>query len=219
MRPANLAEVFARIERHERLPVDPWLEFMPAPSPQRAAVLSFPAYVIVAADVDRRWVDSHLAGADFAAPSAPPFLGALERRLRLEAGALDVLLVAARLPGPPPVDLTRVNGSDHPRAARAHRYRSDVRIFTSPHGVVVLGRGVAGRWEAAVEVDLAARDQGRGRTLAVAARHLLPEDRPVWAQVAPGNAASLRAFLAAGYVPVGSEVLLSPPGCELPPPR
>ena len=28
----------------------------------------------------------------------------------------------------------------------------------------------------------------------------------MWAQVAPGNAASLRAFLAAGFVPVGSEV-------------
>lgn len=29
-------------------------------------------------------------------------------------------------------------------------------------------------------------------------------------QVSPGNARSLRAFLAAGFVPVGSEVLLSP---------
>jgi hypothetical protein len=47
--------------------------------------------------------------------------------------------------------------------------------------------------------------------LAVAARHLVPEDRPVWAQIAPGNASSLRAFLAAGYEPVGSEVLFTPP--------
>jgi hypothetical protein len=30
------------------------------------------------------------------------------------------------------------------------------------------------------------------------------------AQVAPGNAASVRAFLAAGYRPVGAEVLLVP---------
>jgi RimJ/RimL family protein N-acetyltransferase len=29
----------------------------------------------------------------------------------------------------------------------------------------------------------------------------------VFAQVAPGNAASLRAFLAAGFRPIGSEVL------------
>jgi hypothetical protein len=30
----------------------------------------------------------------------------------------------------------------------------------------------------------------------------------VWAQVSPGNAASVRAFLAAGYRPVGAEALL-----------
>jgi hypothetical protein len=46
--------------------------------------------------------------------------------------------------------------------------------------------------------------------LAAAARHLVPDGRPIWGQVAPGNAASLRAFLAAGYVPVGAEVLLTP---------
>jgi len=32
----------------------------------------------------------------------------------------------------------------------------------------------------------------------------------VFAQVAPGNAASLRAFLAAGFVLIGSEVLIEP---------
>ncbi len=47
--------------------------------------------------------------------------------------------------------------------------------------------------------------------LARAARHLVPDGRPVWAQCAPGNASSLRALLAAGYTPVGSEVLLIPP--------
>jgi hypothetical protein len=33
---------------------------------------------------------------------------------------------------------------------------------------------------------------------------------PLWAQVAPANTASLRAFLAAGYRPVGAEVLFGP---------
>ncbi|HKN96305.1 MAG TPA: hypothetical protein VJX10_04235, partial [Pseudonocardiaceae bacterium] len=33
----------------------------------------------------------------------------------------------------------------------------------------------------------------------------------VWAQAAPGNAASVRAALAAGFRPVGAEVLLRPP--------
>jgi hypothetical protein len=70
--------------------------------------------------------------------------------------------------------------------------------------------GLAGRWETAVEVFEGARNNGHGRELALAARHLVPDGRPVWAQVTPGNASSLRAFLAAGYQPVGSEVLLIP---------
>jgi len=57
-----------------------------------------------------------------------------------------------------------------------------------------------------VEVHESARDKGHGRAFATAARYLLPEPRPVWAQIAPGSAWSLRAFLAAGYIPVGSEV-------------
>jgi RimJ/RimL family protein N-acetyltransferase len=36
---------------------------------------------------------------------------------------------------------------------------------------------------------------------------LIPKGDVVFAQVAPGNAASLRAFLAAGFRPIGSEVL------------
>ena len=44
--------------------------------------------------------------------------------------------------------------------------------------------------------------------MAEAAAHLAPDGAPMWAQIAPGNAASLRAFLAAGYRPVGQEALL-----------
>ena len=61
---------------------------------------------------------------------------------------------------------------------------------------------------ARLAVDERVQGQGLGRALAAAARHLVPEDRPVWAQIAPGNAASVRAFLAAGYSPIGAEALL-----------
>ena len=37
---------------------------------------------------------------------------------------IEMLTVAAALPGPPPLDLTRVPDNDHPRARRARRYRS-----------------------------------------------------------------------------------------------
>jgi hypothetical protein len=144
----------------------------------------------------------------------PPFLNALEELLRLEAGVLDANVLADPLEGDPPVELSRIHDSEHPRVVRARRYRTDVEVWTTPHGVLILGRGLCGRWEAAVEVLESARNHGHGRALAVAARHLVPEDRPVWAQIAPGNAASLRAFLAAGYEPVGSEVLFIPPSAR-----
>ncbi|MFB9357605.1 GNAT family N-acetyltransferase [Actinoplanes nipponensis] len=166
----------------------------------------------MAADVDRPWLDSFLGtGDDLSAPLSPLFLRALEERLRLSAGNIDAVLLAPPAPGKPSVALSRIADSDHPRVVRARRYRDDVRIWTCGPGVLMLGRGLGGRWEAAVEVEPGARNGGLGRTLAAAARHLVPGGRPVWAQVAPGNAASLRAFLAAGYDPVGAEVLLMPP--------
>jgi GNAT superfamily N-acetyltransferase len=74
----------------------------------------------------------------------------------------------------------------------------------------VLGRGVAGRWETAIEVDPQYRGGGLGSRLASAARHLVPDGAPVWAQIAPGNAASVRAFLRAEFRPIGAEALLAP---------
>ena len=174
---------------------------------------SFPGFVVVAAEIDRFWLDSFLGtDDDLSMPLSAKFLGALEERLRLTAGNIDAVLLAPPAPGEPPVDLSLIVDSDHPRVVRARRYRADVRVWTCGPGVLVLGRGVGGRWEAAVEVEPGARGAGLGRALASAARHLVPEDRPVWAQIAPGNASSLRAFLAAGYDPVGAEVLLMPPG-------
>jgi hypothetical protein len=46
-----------------------------------------------------------------------------------------------------------------------------------------------------------------GRVLLRSALALLPAGTPVFAQVSPGNAVSVRALLASGFVPVGSEVL------------
>jgi hypothetical protein len=175
-------------------------------------VASFPAHVVVAAGVDRAWLDARTRNGEFGTPMEPPFLGALAERLCLSAGSIDVVLLAEPLDGDPPLDLSPVPDSDHPRVARALRDRSDVRVWSSASGVLILGRGLAGRWETAIEVSDAARNHGHGRALARAARHLVPDGRPIWGQVAPGNAASLRAFLAAGYLPVGSEVILTAAG-------
>jgi RimJ/RimL family protein N-acetyltransferase len=92
---------------------------------------------------------------------------------------------------------------------RSHRYRSDVRVYEDDDGaaVVVVGRGLALRREVAVEVDPAARNRGLGTQALFNARRLVGEDDVLFAQVAPGNAASLRIFLTAGFEPIGCEVL------------
>jgi RimJ/RimL family protein N-acetyltransferase len=97
----------------------------------------------------------------------------------------------------------------HPRVARSARYREDLRVYSdrTDAGVVVIGRGLARRWEVSVEVAREARNGGLARRLALAARALVPAQEPLWAQVAPANAASVRAILAAGYRPIGAEVL------------
>jgi len=43
--------------------------------------------------------------------------------------------------------------------------------------------------------------------IAAAARTLLPQGTPLWMQVAPGNAQSMRAVYSAGFRPIGSEIL------------
>jgi len=98
----------------------------------------------------------------------------------------------------------------HARIARALVCRDDVRVWQADGGIVALGRGVAGRWEVSVEVEPAFRGRGLGCRLASAARHLAPGGAMVWAQIAPGNAASVQTFLRAGFRPVGAEALLTP---------
>jgi GNAT superfamily N-acetyltransferase len=166
--------------------------------------------VVVAADLDPAWVSARLPDGDLSAPLNPPFLHACERALDRRVNCVDGLYLALPATGPAPLDLRPVADLDHPRVRRARRYRPDVRIYTTDGGVLVVGRGLAGRWEVAIEVEPAYRGRGLGRTLAAAARHLVPGPRPLWAQVSPGNAASVRAFLAAGYRPVGAEALLVP---------
>ena len=84
-----------------------------------------------------------------------------------------------------------------------------MRVYKAAGGaaVVVLGQGLALRTEVAVEVDPESRGQGVGTRALLEARRLVGPDEVVFAQVAAGNAASLRAFLRAGFEPIGCEVL------------
>ena len=76
-------------------------------------------------------------------------------------------------------------------------------------GLVTLGIGLVDRVESSIE-RFEGAPAGTGQRLIAAGLGVVVAGQPVWAQVAPGTAASLRAFLRAGFGPVGSETLLTP---------
>jgi GNAT superfamily N-acetyltransferase len=190
-------------------PADGGVTILPQPSPRDCGVLGFTAHAVIFTDADPDWVAGLLPPGDLGAPLSAAFLQALCGATGRVAGSIDMLCVAEPLPGAPPVALTPEADTSHPRIDRALSYRDGVRAWSADGGVVLLGQGIAGRWETAIEVDETRRERGLGRALARAARHLAPAGEPLWAQVAPANAASVRAFLAAGFTPVGAEVLLA----------
>jgi GNAT superfamily N-acetyltransferase len=207
---SDLAGLLEAVEQGEYPPVDLGVTHVPSPRPGSGAVLGFTGHIVVAVDLPPDWVATALPPGDPGAAFNPPFLGALEQALDLRVNNIDVLTLAPARSGPPEIALERINDHTHHRVRRAMRYRTDVSVWTCPGGVLTVGRGLAGRWEVGLEVDPDRRDHGLGRALAAAAAHLVPENRPVWAEIGVGNAASLRAFLAAGYRPVGQEALLVP---------
>jgi GNAT superfamily N-acetyltransferase len=215
-------------------PADGGVTILPQPSARDAGVIGFTAHAVIFIDADPAWVASQLPPGDLSGPLSPAFLQALCLHTGRTGHSQDVLTLAAPLPGPPEIELILLTGPAgtasaraaaeavatagaeraaadliHPRLERASHYRDEISAWQTDGGIVLIGRGVGGRWETAIEVDPERRSAGLGRRLAAAARHLVPGGAPLWAQVAPGNAASLRAFLAAGFVPVGAEALLS----------
>ncbi|GEC09089.1 N-acetyltransferase [Streptomyces spinoverrucosus] len=182
-----------------------------------AGVIAFTGHSVVFTDEDPQWVYDTLGALDcdtLAATMNARFLAAFMDRTGRTTDTIDVMTVASPLPGEPPLTLREIRDPGHPRVVSSLRRRDEVRVWATDGGVLVLGRGIAGRLEAAVEVTETVRHRGLGRALALAARHLAGGE-PVWAQISPGNARSLRAFQAAGYRPAGSEALLSAgPGCS-----
>jgi hypothetical protein len=187
------------------------VQVLPAPPGRSDAVVAFTAHHVIAAGVDPDETRAQLPPGDLGAPMSAGFLSWLGRRLGSAPGSVDVVLTAS---GTSSADadprLHEVLGVAHDRVTRAQRYREDLSIYADPKqtAVVVLGRGLARRREVSIEIhDEGARSRGSGRDLLMAARALIPDDEYIFAQVASGNAASLRAFLAAGFTPIGSEVL------------
>ena len=174
------------------------------------AVVAFSGHAYVLADVD----PGELAalGADgYGGVSKPDVLRAVAGA-DLDIGSLDVVLVTTGRAGERLERLERRHDLDHhPRVQRATHHRRDVEVYGDDVGLVILGRGLVDRRELSVELlDQASGGRGEGRRLIRAGLAAVPSGEWCWAQVAPGNAASLRAFLACGFIPVCSEVLITP---------
>lgn len=191
-------------------PVDGSVEVLPPDETGSWAIVEFTGHAFVLGDVQMAALEE--AGADgFGGAGHPDVL----RLLAGEDGWIgchDAVLV--RRTGHPPTEpplAVRTDLDDHPRVARAREHRRDITVYGDDTGLVVVGRGLAGRTEMAVELlDPGAGGHGGGRQLIRRAVAALPGEGWVFAQVSPGNAASLRAFLAAGFTPIGSEVLVHP---------
>jgi GNAT superfamily N-acetyltransferase len=191
-------------------PEDGRTQVVPAADGAGAAVLSFTAHHVVAADVPADEVLAEVDPGNLNGPVAPSVLAWLADRTGLRAGSLDVVL--AWVPGTP-LDarpLHEIEPGEQPRVVRARRWRSELRVFEGEGGIVLLGRGLAGRLELSVEVEPELRGRGLARVLVPAALAAAAPDEPVFAQVAAANAASLRALQPAGFAAVGAEVLFGP---------
>ncbi|MDJ0771498.1 MAG: hypothetical protein QNJ12_22115 [Ilumatobacter sp.] len=187
-------------------PVDGTVEVVPPDPAGQHAVVEFTGHAYVL--TDRPATDPIFDGVD-------AFGGATQAALLVELagpsgtiGSLDVVLV--RRAGPSHVTpLPAADDVDrHPRVLRARVHRRDVQAFADERGLACIGRGLADRVELSVELTGAAPGRGAGRSLIEAALANVDADTHVFAQVASGNAASLRAFLACGFMPIGCEVLI-----------
>lgn len=184
-------------------PADGRLVFAPPPRAGLAAVVSFTGHAVLASTFGvEDFEDLDLDG--YGSALGPEVL----RRLAGPRGCVGVVDVTLTARGSGSPRLPRRSDLDgHPRVQHARRIRDDVRVYGDERGLVTLARGLAGRLEVSVEASPRSR-QGTGRELIADALRLVPSGAPVFAAVSPGNARSLRAFLATGFVPIGSEILI-----------
>jgi GNAT superfamily N-acetyltransferase len=212
VRDGELATILRDAAAGRPPPADGSVTVLAQPPGPVAGILAFAAHHVVAADVDPAWVHARLPAGDLSAPLGSSFVGALTERLGVAPDNVDLVLVGTGT-GAGVGHWLRPAGddlADHPRVARSAAYRTDGRAFRTEDGaaLLVVAKGLAGRWEAAFEVEEQARGRGLGRRLVAAALDVVPAGEPLFVSVAPGNVPSVRAVLATGaFSPIGAELL------------
>lgn len=203
----RLAAALNAAARGEFPEADGAIEVLPPPPGRAMAVVAFTAHYLIATSESEDWLRDALPPNDLLAPMSPRFLTALGDKLDRRDDGVDLLLAASGLRGRS--TLREIAAEEHPRVSRARAHREHVRVFTDPTraATVILGRGLADRTEVAIEITPSRRNQGVARQALTEARRLTETDEFLFAQTPPGNAASIRTFLTAGFRPIGSEVL------------
>lgn len=198
-------------------PDDGAVTFLPPLDDGREAVVAFTGHAVVASRLGPDDL-ADLAPDGFGAALAPAVLQ------RLAAGGTigvnDVTLVAS---GTGPASTRTAGGragirgltpthrwDEHPRVLHARRLRRGVEVYGDERGFVTIANGLGGRLELSIEISPTHRAAGLGRSMLEQACATVARGAPVFAAVSPGNARSLRSFLAAGFVPIASEVIVSP---------
>ena len=199
-----LSEVLTRAATGSFPPADGAVSFLPELPDGHRAIVALTGHAYIAAGLDADDFDG-LAPDGFGRALAPSVV------LRVADGGVvgvnDVILVApgtgAGVRAP-----TTSRWDDHHRVRHARHLRSEVVVHGDERGFVTIGRGLAGRREMSIEIADASTSAGLGRSLILDARGAVPTGEHLFAAVAPGNARSLRAFLAAGFTPIGSEIII-----------
>jgi hypothetical protein len=184
-------------------PVDGLVTVLPPLTNGFGCSVAFTGHAVIATSLPPAEITARADG--FGGSMAPDFLRYLAGPAGF-IGVVDVMLVA-RGTGTSSLPI-RTDADDHHRVRYARDVRTNVTVYGDERGLITLADGLAGRRELSVEA--AETNRGWGRALITEAVGLVPEGELVFAAVSPGNARSLRTFLALGFVPIGSEVLIRP---------
>ncbi len=191
-------------------PVDGLVDVVPPDAAGACGVVCFTGHAVIL--TDRPEVVGPFEPDGFGGALAPALLLALAGEGG-EIGSIDVVLARPAIGGG--TDLTvRTDVDDHPRVVRSRHHRREVRVIGDGRGLVTIGKGLVDRTEISVELTAGPHGAGAGRALVDGALRAIPAGDTVFAQVAAGNAASLRAFLACGFTPIASEVIIEPASGE-----
>lgn len=177
------------------------------------AVIAFTGHALLAVGDDVPDERLSALGADgFGGASNPRLVTSLAGSGWIDV--LDLVLVAHGRGTEPGAEglVPRPDLADHPRARHAELVRTGVQTMGyaahDDRTVVTLGAGLGGLPEVGIELDPTMRHTGSD--VLKAALDLVAAGDVLVAGCAPGNARAVRAFLGAGFVPVGSVQLWRP---------